>query len=178
MWTRQLSIVVGHETTSNTLSWLLYELARHPHHQALLREEIQAVRSRVAARGDSDLSANDLDSMHIVVATIKEILRLHPIVYFTVRVPTRDEVLPLAYPVTNVDGETVNEIPIPKGTNLYLSIWTYNRYDGAHLQNYPFNRSTGCHKYGALTHMNSTLPDFYQRRRRRARHTSVSLPTS
>ncbi|RDX46745.1 cytochrome P450 [Lentinus brumalis] len=120
-------LLAGHETTSNSMSWLLYELARHPEHQALLRQEIRAVRARVAERGDSDFSVSDMDSMHLVVATIKEILRLHPIVYLYVRVPTRDEVLPLAYPVTNVDGETVNEIPIPSGTNLYLSIWTYNR---------------------------------------------------
>ncbi|RPD64581.1 cytochrome P450 [Lentinus tigrinus ALCF2SS1-7] len=117
----------GHETTSNTVSWLLYELARHPEHQAVLREEIRAMRARISERGDSDFSMSDFDSMHFVVAAIKEILRLHPIVYMTVRVPTRDEVLPLAYPVTNVVGETVNEVPIPKGTNLYLSIWTYNR---------------------------------------------------
>ncbi|TFK84945.1 cytochrome P450 [Polyporus arcularius HHB13444] len=120
-------LLAGHETTSNSMSWLLYELARHPEHQALLRQEIQAVRARVAERGDSDLSVSDMDSMHLVVSTIKEILRLHPIVYLYVRMPTREEVLPLAYPVTNVDGETMNEIPIPSGTNLYLSIWTYNR---------------------------------------------------
>ncbi len=120
------------------MSWLLYELARHPEHQALLRQEIQAVRARVAERGDSDFSVSDMDSMHLVVATIKEIFRLHPIVYLYVRVPTRDEVLPLAYPVTNVDGETVNEIPIPSGTNLYLSIWTYNRWgtDALHVPRY------------------------------------------
>ncbi len=85
------------------------------------------MRARVAERGDSDFSANDMDSMHLVVAAIKEILRLHPIVPTYIRVSTRDEVLPLAHPVTNVDGETVNEIPIPSGTHLFLSVWTYNR---------------------------------------------------
>ncbi|KAI0706269.1 cytochrome P450 [Cerioporus squamosus] len=120
-------LLAGHETTSNSMSWLLFELARHPEHQALLREEIQAVRARVTERGDSDFTVDDMDSMPLVVATIKEILRLHPIVYLYVRVSTRDEMLPLAYPVTDVDGEVVNEVPIPSGTNLYLSIWTYNR---------------------------------------------------
>ena len=117
----------GHETTSNTLAWLFYELSRHPEHQATLRAEIQAVRARVTTRGDAEFSLGDMDSMHFVVATIKETLRLHPIVYMLTRLSTREEVLPLAFPVTDVDGEIMSEIPIPKGTNLSLSFWQYNR---------------------------------------------------
>ena len=32
--------LAGHETTANTVTWVLYELARHPDHQAKLRGEI------------------------------------------------------------------------------------------------------------------------------------------
>ena len=58
---------------------------------------------------------------------MKEVLRLHPIVYMLGRVAGRDDVLPLANPITNMDGEVVSEIPVPKGTNCIISIWAYNR---------------------------------------------------
>ena len=32
-----------------------------------------------------------------------------------------------ANPITNADGEVVSEVPVPKGTNLVISIWAYNR---------------------------------------------------
>ncbi len=34
-------LLAGHETTASTLSWLLYELAAHPEHQAIIREEVK-----------------------------------------------------------------------------------------------------------------------------------------
>ena len=33
-------ILAGHETTSNSICWALYLLAKHPHEQDLLREEL------------------------------------------------------------------------------------------------------------------------------------------
>ena len=41
--------VAGHETTSNTLTWMLYELARHPEYQDRMHAEIVAKRAEVAA---------------------------------------------------------------------------------------------------------------------------------
>ncbi|RPD64802.1 cytochrome P450 [Lentinus tigrinus ALCF2SS1-6] len=120
-------LFAGHETTASSTSWLLWELARHPEYQAKMREEVKAVRARVAARGDTDFSVSDLDSMTYCLAAMKEVLRLHPIVYLTERQASRDDVLPLAYPITTTTGETINEIPIPKGTSCRISIWTYNR---------------------------------------------------
>ncbi len=58
---------------------------------------------------------------------MKEGLRLHPIVYLLAREAARDDVLPLANPITMADWEAVTEVPIPKGTTLEISIWTYNR---------------------------------------------------
>lgn len=119
--------VAGHETTSNILAWLLRELAQRPDYQSKMREEIRAVRARAAARGDSDFSMNDMDSMTYCLAALKEILRLHPVVYTLMRVAGRDDVIPLAYPITTSTGETVRDIPVPKGTNIFVSLWGYNR---------------------------------------------------
>ncbi|CDO77274.1 hypothetical protein BN946_scf184753.g24 [Trametes cinnabarina] len=120
-------LLAGHETTANSMTWMLYELARHPDYQAKMRDEVKAVRARVTERGDSDFSVSDLDSMTYVQAAMKEVLRLHPIVYGLLREASRDDVIPLANPVTTTTGEVVDEIPIPKGTNCFISIWGYNR---------------------------------------------------
>ena len=61
----------GHETTSNTLTWMLYELAQRPAYQARMREEIRAARAQVVSRGDSAFTMDDLDGMKVVLAVIK-----------------------------------------------------------------------------------------------------------
>ena len=61
----------GHETTSNTLTWMLYELAQRPEYQARMREEIRAARAQVVSRGDSAFTMDDLDGMKVVLAVIK-----------------------------------------------------------------------------------------------------------
>ncbi|KAI0779018.1 PAH-inducible cytochrome P450 monooxygenase PC-PAH 1 [Trametes elegans] len=120
-------LLAGHETTANSMTWMLYELARHPEYQAKMRAEVKALRARVAERGDADFSVGDLDAMLHVLAGMKEVLRLHPIVYGLVREAGRDDVLPLANPLTTTTGEVVDEIPIPKGTVCQISVWAYNR---------------------------------------------------
>ncbi|KAJ3011042.1 hypothetical protein NUW54_g2300 [Trametes sanguinea] len=120
-------LLAGHETTALTMNWMLYEISRHPEYQAKMRDEVKALRARVAARGDSDFSLSDLESMTHVQAAMKEVLRLHPIVYAQSREATRDDVIPLATPAKTTTGELVDEIPIPKGTTCSISIWGYNR---------------------------------------------------
>ncbi|KAI8989230.1 PAH-inducible cytochrome P450 monooxygenase PC-PAH 1 [Trametes punicea] len=120
-------LLAGHETTANSMTWMLWELARHPDHQTKLRDEVKAVRARVTERGDSDFSISDLDSMTYVQAAMKEVLRLHPIVFLLVREAGRDDVIPLGTPITTTTGEVIDEIPVPKGTNCLIPIWAYNR---------------------------------------------------
>lgn len=36
-----LPLIVGHDTTASGLSWVLYNLAKHPKYQEQCREEIQ-----------------------------------------------------------------------------------------------------------------------------------------
>ena len=33
----------GHDTTASAISWILYDLAKHPEHQTLCREEVEQV---------------------------------------------------------------------------------------------------------------------------------------
>lgn len=63
--------LAGHDTTANTVTWLLWELAKNQDYQEKLRAEITQKREEVTARGDVDFSMEDLDSMDYLQAAIK-----------------------------------------------------------------------------------------------------------
>ncbi|KAI0088170.1 cytochrome P450 [Irpex rosettiformis] len=122
--------IAGHETTANTLTWLLWELSKQPKYQAQLREEIKQKREEILEKNGAvaiDFSMEDLESMVFLQALLKEILRFHPIVYHLVRYATKDDVIPLSEPITTATGEVIHEIPIPKGQMIQPSFCTYNR---------------------------------------------------
>ena len=63
--------LAGHETTSSTLSFLLYELARHPKYQERMRQEIRDARAVVTTRNGTEFTVEDLDSLTLCVNAIK-----------------------------------------------------------------------------------------------------------
>ena len=63
--------LAGHETTASTITWLLWELAKHPEFQQKLRDEISQKRVEINARGDADFTMDDLESMEYLQAAIK-----------------------------------------------------------------------------------------------------------
>ena len=63
----------GQGTTTTTLAWYLYAIAKHPEAQARIREEIALVRAR--ADGE-ELTVADLDSMVFTLATLKVVFFL------------------------------------------------------------------------------------------------------
>ncbi|MGH3969048.1 MAG: cytochrome P450 [Mycobacterium sp.] len=63
-------LVAGHETTATALAWAVERLARHPHHQARITEEIRAGQHQ------------------FVDAVVKETLRLRPVLALVVRLLT------------------------------------------------------------------------------------------
>ena len=70
-------ILAGHETTANTLTWMLWELARHSNFQDTLRAEIRDKRREIDLRntvdpnGNSDFTLEDLESMSFLQAIVK-----------------------------------------------------------------------------------------------------------
>ncbi|KAG7440270.1 cytochrome P450 [Guyanagaster necrorhizus] len=99
-------LIAGHETTATTLSWLLYELAAHPDHQSIIREEVK------------HSNHGDYDSLPFLNAAIKETLRLHPFLHTPIRAAPHDDILPLSGSKT---------LAIPKGQTLLCSVYLYNR---------------------------------------------------
>ncbi|KAG1824688.1 cytochrome P450 [Suillus subaureus] len=120
-------LFAGHETTSNTISWALLELARWPEMQSRLRAEIWETEAAVHARGDVNFTVADFDAMPYTAAVMKEVLRFYCVVYHVNRCASQDDVLPLSQPITTRSGKVIRELPVPKGTRIVASIAAYNR---------------------------------------------------
>ncbi|KAF4620578.1 hypothetical protein D9613_000279 [Agrocybe pediades] len=115
-------IMSGSETTSQTMSYALWELAKNPEVQAKLRREIMLFHV--------DLSYDDIqDRMPYLDAICKEVLRLHPAAPYMERVSTKDDKLPLRFPITLKDGTKVNEVHIPAGQTVIIPIYSIGRDD-------------------------------------------------
>ena len=54
-------------------------------------------------------------------------MRLDSISWLNSRIATRDDILPLAFPITTKSGEQITSIPIKKGTPIDISPAGYNR---------------------------------------------------
>ncbi|MED6232434.1 hypothetical protein ATANTOWER_029938 [Ataeniobius toweri] len=79
-------LLAGVDTISSTMSWTLYELSRHPEIQAALRDEVTTV-----LEGRRVPEASDVAHMPLLKATVKEVLRLYPVIPANARViPEKD----------------------------------------------------------------------------------------
>ncbi len=104
----------GHDTTSHTLTWLIYELCKHPEYKRELIKEIKEYWLR--NNEESYLTFHELPFM---TKCITETLRLWPaLANGTYRELEYDEI------VTGIDGEPVT---IPKGTYCQIINWTRHR---------------------------------------------------
>uniref|UniRef100_A0A8C2VEI3 Phylloquinone omega-hydroxylase CYP4F2-like n=1 Tax=Chinchilla lanigera TaxID=34839 RepID=A0A8C2VEI3_CHILA len=97
----------GHDTTASGLSWVLYNLARHPEYQERCRQE---VRELLRGREPEEIEWEDLAQLPFLTMCLKESLRLHPPVTGISRCCTQDVALP--------DGRV-----IPKGVICFISIF-------------------------------------------------------
>ena len=81
-------MLAGHETTSVSMMWTLYELARHPDIAKQVRKEIQLV-----MKDSSELTWAKLAESKFLGNVIKESLRLHPPATMAVRVAKESDVI-------------------------------------------------------------------------------------
>nr|XP_061813979.1 25-hydroxyvitamin D-1 alpha hydroxylase, mitochondrial isoform X1 [Nerophis lumbriciformis] len=80
-------LLAGVDTISSTMSWSLYELSRHPEVQASLRDEVLTV-----LEGRKVPQAEDVARMPLMKATVKEVLRLYPVIPANARVITEKDI--------------------------------------------------------------------------------------
>ncbi|XP_061078481.1 cholesterol side-chain cleavage enzyme, mitochondrial-like isoform X1 [Conger conger] len=98
----------GVDTTSTTLLWTLYELAKQPELQEELRAEIAA--ARLSSQGDL---VEMLKMVPLVKGALKETLRLHPVAVNLQRYITQDIV--------------IQNYHIPSGTLVQLGLYAMGR---------------------------------------------------
>ena len=77
-------LLAGHETTSNTLAWALYLLAKNPSVMREAQAEIDAV------LGKRDATQADIDGLVLVDRILKETMRLYPPAYILARRAIKD----------------------------------------------------------------------------------------
>ncbi|KAJ6586012.1 cytochrome P450 [Mycena capillaripes] len=116
--TEQTSVflVAGHETTATTLAFGLLELGRNPEFQQKLREGLNSRQGDVV-----------YDSLPLLNAFIKEVLRVYPAAALRERVALKDEIIPLSEGIVTTTGQRITQIPIRKGDLVMLAIASYQR---------------------------------------------------
>ncbi|KAJ7907669.1 cytochrome P450 [Mycena leptocephala] len=112
--------VAGNETTSTGTAWALYALALHPAVQEKLRVELRTLPTDTP-------SVDALNGLSYLESVVKEVLRLHPPICFTIREAQRDDVLPLRRPYTDTKGQLHRSVVIAKGQLMQVPILAVNR---------------------------------------------------
>jgi cytochrome P450 len=101
-------IIGGHETSSSALTWVWYELGKHPDVATKLRQELKTV------LGDEPIRMEHMPRLRYTRMVIEETLRLHPPFWFENRNVTRDYEL---------GGHKV-----PKGSLIVFSRYSLHRH--------------------------------------------------
>ena len=94
----------GHDTTTSGMSWTLYCLAKNPHHQDKIREEVKRV-----LKGKEFLDHEDLKDLNYTMWCIKESMRLYPPVFTFGRRASKDIV--------------AGDYLIPAGTDISINVY-------------------------------------------------------
>ncbi|KAJ7035852.1 cytochrome P450 [Mycena alexandri] len=123
--TEQTSVllVAGHETTATTLAFGLLELGRNPEFQQNIRDELNARQGDVA-----------YDSLPLLNAFIKEVLRMYPAAALRERVALKDEIIPLSEGIVTTTGQRITKIPIREGDQVVLALASYQSPFGEMMQ--------------------------------------------
>ncbi len=101
-------LVAGHETTATTLSWVWALLDRHPHVEAKLHAELDAV------LGGRLPTAGDVPRLAYTRMVVEEAMRLYPPAYVFSRAVKEDDV--------------IGGFRIPRGTTVDLSPYVTHRH--------------------------------------------------
>lgn len=126
----------GTDTTSLALTWILYLCAVYPDVQDRLRTELLTVLPPAPVES---LTEDEIQSLYASVAelpylenVIREAMRLIPPVHSSIRVATKDDMVPVSTPIKRkaADGviteEAVSQIFVPKGTFIHVPIEGFN----------------------------------------------------
>jgi cytochrome P450 len=103
----------GHETTAKALTWTLYLLARSPHWQARVHEEVMSVAP------EGPLTPPQMARLTVTLRVLKEAMRLYPPAPVLARLTTE---------VMSVTGNDGTKYTLPKATQLVIPIFAIHRH--------------------------------------------------
>ncbi|KAJ7111768.1 cytochrome P450 [Mycena epipterygia] len=107
--------VAGNETTSVATAWALHALSVNQVVQKKLREELLSIPT-------DNPTMDELNSLPYLDRVVRETMRVHPPVAFTVRMAMDDDILPLSKQYVDRRGKVYDTIRIQKGTVVRISI--------------------------------------------------------
>ncbi|XP_037552696.1 sterol 26-hydroxylase, mitochondrial [Nematolebias whitei] len=134
----------GVDTTSNTLSWALYHLARDPKAQDHLYNEVNSVCPK-----KRQPTTEDLSRMAYLKAVIKETLRLYPVVFGNGRFVSENEVI-------------VNNYWFPKKTQFHLCHYAACHDEAEFTNPEDFVPERWLNVESPSSHSGRATPGFYQ----------------
>lgn len=111
-------IFAGHDTTANTMSWLIFEACQQPHIQNKLQQEADAFFANTTGKNGS-IAYDDLYKLPYMTRVLAETLRLWPVVpNGTFRQLQFDD---------HVTGPNGEDVPVKKGTFVQIANWMRHR---------------------------------------------------
>jgi len=113
-----LFLFAGHDTTGHTLTWLIYELCRHPKIQERLKQEIREFWDTRTST-DNQIKLEEFQKLPFLDKCIAETLRLYPAV-------ANGSFRQLEYDDFITSSKTGKQVKIPKGT--YVQIPNFFRH--------------------------------------------------
>jgi cytochrome P450 len=111
-------LLAGHDTTSNGLAWIIFELSQRPDLQLQLRQELSAIQLSSSTQDNEPLTVEELSALEklpLLDAVVRESLRLHAPVPATIRIAERNDVIPVAKPYMDRNGTMHESIEVQKG---------------------------------------------------------------
>lgn len=120
-----MQIIAGRDTTAQTLSWLFYELAAHPEHIEIIRQEVEQLMGKDAVEEKRWLPFEDMKKLPYTQAVMHETIRLHPPVPKNGKQALKDD---LIIP----QGSNPHNLPPIKvyaGERIGWSDWVMNRLE-------------------------------------------------
>ncbi|KAH9923755.1 cytochrome P450 [Epithele typhae] len=115
-------IVAGVDTTSNSVSRVLWLLCEHTDVQAKLRAEVREAQETYGV----DMPYDQVMNLPYLDAICRETLRLYAPVNHSMRAANEDVVLPLQDPVRGKSGNMISEIVVPKGATVICNLRACN----------------------------------------------------
>ena len=109
----------GHDTTANTLTWLIFELCRNRNYYDRFQLEVENYWKKKSAEESKDIVYDDFKTLPFMTCAIMETLRL----WTSIPNGTTRELVKDDY----IIGKNNKKVKIPKGTYVQIPNWTRHR---------------------------------------------------